>query len=94
MRISFTQEIEGGRVLYPIGRIRAASGWRAGAAAMSSDDCKAQALERLIAAASDYEADAIIGVDYEVDGAKIFDLAAVPVERVTATGIAVKLAKA
>jgi uncharacterized protein YbjQ (UPF0145 family) len=93
MRISFTEEIEGGRVLYPIGRIRAASGWRSGDAA-NSEDCRAEALRRLIAAARDYEADAIIGIGYEVDGAKIFDLAAVPVARVAATGIAVKLARA
>jgi uncharacterized protein YbjQ (UPF0145 family) len=92
MRISFTQEIEGGRVLYPIGRIRAASGWRAVDA--NGEDCRAVALQRLIAAAQDYEADAIIGVGYEVDGARNLDLGSVPVERVAATGIAVKLAKA
>ena len=86
MRISQTSEIEGGRVLYPIGRIEAVSGWHANDAPPNGRDWKAVALERLIAKAQDYDADAI-------DGVEACDLATIPLQRVAATGVAVKLAR-
>ncbi len=92
MRISHTREVEGGRVLYPIGKIKAASGWHACDARPDSGDWKDVALQRLIAAARDFDADAIIEVDYQVDGVQTFDLGNIPLERVSATGVAVKLA--
>ncbi len=91
MRISHTHEVEGGRVLYPIGRIEAASGWHASSV---SGDWKNVALQRLIAAAMDYDADAIVDVDYKVDGVQTFDLSAIPLERISVSGVAVKLARA
>ena len=95
MRISHTGEIEGSRILYTIGRVQGASGWHAsGAQPEAGGDWRILALKRLMAESVDCEADAVIGVEYEVDGAKVVDLADVPVERVTAHGIAVKLAKA
>ena len=93
MRISQTSEIEGGRVLYPIGRIEAVSGWHANDAPPNGRDWKAVALERLSAKAKDYDADAIVSVDYHVDGVEACDLATIPLQRVAATGVAVKLAR-
>jgi uncharacterized protein YbjQ (UPF0145 family) len=90
MRISFTDEIEDGQVVYSIGRIKAATAWHASGAQPESGDWKDIALRALIRKAEDFEADAIIGVDYEVDGVQS-DLAPVPLQRVAATGIAVKL---
>ena len=94
MRISFTNEIDGGQIVYPIGRIRAASGWRASTTSPADESAKDVALRALIQQATEFEADAIIGVDFEIDGASHLDLANVYLKRVAATGIAVRLAKA
>ncbi len=93
MRISSTNSIDGGRVAYSIGRIRAASAWHAAQLDAHHSDWRELALRELIRRAEDVDADAIIEVNYEIDGV-------VPVEgfvnlsRVLATGTAVKLAVA
>ena len=92
MRISFTDEVEGGRVLYSIGRVQAASPWRGANAGIGSDALKNAALQALIETAEEVDADAIIGVDYSVDGVQHTDLTPLELHRVSATGIAVKLA--
>lgn len=94
MRISFTDEIDGGRILYPIGRVRAASAWRSADASQPDANARGAALRALIETATEFEADAIVGVDFAVDGANHVDLASINLQRVTATGIAVKLARA
>jgi hypothetical protein len=94
MRISFTDEIENGHVVHAIGKIKAATAWHACGVKPASGDWQAIALRELIRTAEDFEADAIIGVDYEVDGVESCDLTPVPLQRVAATGIAVKLARA
>lgn len=91
MLVSSEMQFSGVRVLREIGRITAASGWQG---KPGDADQRERALQRLIEAAKEYDADAIIGVDYAVDGGKQIDLADVPVQRVQVTGIAVKLAKA
>ena len=93
MRISFTDHVDGKSVLYPIGRVRAVSGWRA-ASAVGDAKARDAALQALMREAAEYDADAIIGVSYEVDGGNALDLADVDLTRVVATGIAVKLARA
>lgn len=93
MRISFTDEITDGRILYPIGRVRAASSWHAEGVACTKGDWKDAALEALIREAQEHDADAIIGVGYDIDGTHLTDLTSVDLQRVTATGIAVKLAR-
>lgn len=93
MRISFTDDIDNGRILYPIGRVRAASAWHGQGAPRSESDWKEAALQALIREAEEHEADAIIAVDYALDGAHDLDLTNVDLQRVTATGIAVKLAR-
>ena len=90
MIVSSENALEGGRVVKEIGRISAASSW----AGKSVESARENALARLIAAAKDFEADAIIGVNYEVDGVVTHDLGAVALERVQVSGIAVRLAKA
>jgi hypothetical protein len=90
MRISSTDVIEGGRVLYKIGKIRAASAWHAANGSFRQDDWRELALRELIRRAEDIDADAIIGVDYETDGVPIEETG-VRLNRVLATGVAVKL---
>ena len=92
MRISFTDEITDGRILYPIGRVRAGRSWHAEGVNGNDGDRKDAALQALIREAQEHDADAIIGVDYEIDGAHLTDLTSIGLQRVTATGIAVKLA--
>ena len=94
MRISFNDPVEGGRVVQSIGRVRAATSWHAPGAPCARGDWKEEALRALMNAAEDFEADAVIGVGYEVDGVAATDLSTFDLERVTASGIAVKLARA
>ena len=93
MRISFTEDLTDGRILYPIGRVSAASSWHAAGAPCAAGDWKKAALEALIREAKEHDADAIIDVDYTEDGAVMTDLTSLNRTRVTATGIAVKLAR-
>jgi hypothetical protein len=67
MRISSTDVIEGGRVLYAIGKIEAASAWHAANGAPLQDNWRELALSELIRRAEDIDADAIIGLEYETD---------------------------
>ena len=94
MQISTTNEVEGGRVLYPIGRVQAASSWHGSAHAEDAAGQRNAALEALIEMAREFDADAIIGVDYAYDEVKHGEMLAVQLRRVCATGIAVKLASA
>ncbi len=91
MLVSSEFEIANGRILREIGRISATSGWRREGGDAGQRE---RALMRLIEAAKDLEADAIIGVDYSLDGARTIDLGELPLQRVEAHGIAVKLVKA
>jgi uncharacterized protein YbjQ (UPF0145 family) len=93
MKISRTHEIEGRRIAYSIGRIEAASAWHAPGNDEGGIDWKQRALERLVAAAAEYEADAIVNVDFEVDGLRADHLSE-RLERVCVTGVAVRLARA
>ena len=94
MQISFTNEVESGRVLYPLGRVQASASWHGTALAGDGEDYRSAALQALIEKAREFDADAIIGVDYGFDEVKHGELCAVELRRVSATGIAVKLAKA
>jgi hypothetical protein len=93
MQVSRTHELEGGRGHYSIGRIKASAGWRA-ANAPSGEADRMAAVQALIREAQEYDADAIIGLDFEVDGVKRADIDGTPLQRVAATGIAVKFAEA
>ena len=91
MRISFTGTLEGGRVLYNIGKIEAASAWHPENRAPLQQDWRQFILRELVRKAEDIDADAIIGVDYRNDAAIRIDETGVKLKRVVATGIAVKL---
>lgn len=91
MQVSSELQVANGRIVREIGRISAASGWQGGDGDVRQREL---ALRRLIELAKEYDADAIIGVDYAVDGCKEIDIGEAPVRRVQASGIAVKLGKA
>ena len=94
MLVSEKDAIEGARVLYPIGRIKAASAWHAVGYTPVSDNWRDRVLQDLIRRAEDVDADAIIGVDYKIEPVEDRDERGIELERVCATGIAVRLANA
>ena len=94
MLVSEKDAIDGARVLYPIGKIRAASAWHATGQGPVSGNWRERVLQDLIRRAEDIDADAIIGVDYVVDAKTRQDECGVELERICATGIAVRLANA
>jgi hypothetical protein len=91
MRTSSTGAIEGGRVLHTIGRIEAASTWHPAHGSPLQENWRELVLRELIRKAEDIDADAIIQVNYQNDGAIRVDETRVKLKRVVATGIAVKL---
>ena len=93
MKISFTAELDDGRATTPIGRVRAQTRWRAADAPGSEEERRA-AIGMLVREAAEYDADAIVDVRFEVDGVKGVDIEGVALQRVTATGLAVRFAKA
>jgi uncharacterized protein YbjQ (UPF0145 family) len=93
MQVSHSNKLEDGRGHYSIGRIKASSGWRAAGASGAEAD-RAAAVQALIREAQEYDADAIIGLDFEVDRVRQADMDGPPLQRVAATGIAVKFAQA
>ena len=94
MLVSEKDAIDGARVLYSIGRIKAASACHAVGYTPVSDDWRSRVLADLIRRAEDVDADAIIAVDYKVEPVETRDDCGVEMERVCATGIAVRLAHA
>ncbi len=93
MQISQSQELEDGRQTYAIGRIKAVGAWRAADAAGSEAD-RRTALNALIREAEDCGADAIVAVDFQMDGVTGADIDGVALKRVVATGVAVRFALA
>jgi uncharacterized protein YbjQ (UPF0145 family) len=93
MQVSRTNTLEGRRGHISIGRIRASSSWRAVDGSAAEADRQA-ALQALIREAQEYDADAIIGLDFEVDGVRSADIEGAQLQRVAAVGIAVKFAEA
>ena len=94
MLISEKDAIEGARVLYPIGQIKAASTWHAVGYTPVSNNWRERVLQDLIRRAEDIDADAIIGLDYKVEPVENREEGGVALERVYATGIAVRIANA
>lgn len=91
MLISATGLIAGHRVLYPIGKIKAASSWHAANEAPLQDNWRESALKELIRKAEDIDADAIVGIGYQTDRIFSVEGTGVQLTRVLATGMAVKL---
>jgi putative heavy-metal-binding protein len=92
MQISQSREIKGRRILCSIGRIEAASAWHVPGNDEGGVDWKARALDKLVLAAKEFEADAIVEVDFAVDDLKADHLSG-RLERVCAKGVAVRLAR-
>ena len=92
MRISATTEIEGGKIVTKIGRIEAASTWHAAVNSALEAQWREHALRALIQRAEDIDADAIVGVEYEVDAGEPMDEIGTSLQRVRVKGIAVTLA--
>lgn len=93
MQVSQTQELEDGRQTHAIGRIKAVGAWRAASAAGGETEKRA-ALRALVREAEDCGADAIVGVEFHMDGVMGADIEGVALKRVVATGVAVRFALA
>jgi hypothetical protein len=93
MQVTFSRALDDGRPMTAIGRIRAATRWRAAGGPDDPADRQA-AIEALAREAEEYGADAVIDVRFEVDGVKAPDIEGVALERVSATGLAVRFARA
>jgi len=93
MRVSFAGGAADGRPVTAIGRIRAATRWRAAGDPGAEGD-RREAIEALRREAEEYGADAVVDVRFEVDGCRGCDIDGVKLERVTATGLAVRFAEA
>ena len=93
MYVSFSSDLDGGRPMTAIGRVRATARWRAAGDPAADADRKA-AIEALKREAEEYGADAVVEVRFETDCCKGCDVEGVDLERVTATGLAVRFARA
>jgi uncharacterized protein YbjQ (UPF0145 family) len=93
MQVSFAGALDDGRRTIAIGRIRATARWRA-ANETGSEAERQAAIEALTREAEEYGADAILDVRFEVDGVRGCDIDGVALQRVTATGLAVRFARA
>ena len=93
MQVSFAAALDDGRRATAIGRIRAAGPWRA-AGDLGAEADRQTAIEALGREAEDYGADGVVDVRLEVEGCKGCDIDGVRLERVTATGLAVRFAEA
>jgi uncharacterized protein YbjQ (UPF0145 family) len=94
MIVSSGDRIEGARSLTMLCRIRAATGWHAAERkGLRDGEWKEAALAQLIRHAEDLDADAIIGLDYEIDGASGQDDTGLKLQRVAATGLAVRIGR-
>ena len=91
MRISSTCVIEGRRILHTIGKIKAASAWYAANGVPLQKNWREIILNELVRKAEDIDADAIIGIDYEIDRIIPVEQTGVQLKRILATGMAVKL---
>ena len=93
MEMSFTNALEDGRAKTVIGRVSATSRWRA-ADGMGSEAERKAAIEALMCEAAEYGADAVVDVRFEIDDVKGHDIDGVALRRVTASGLAVRFARA
>jgi hypothetical protein len=89
--ISSTGAIEGGHVLYTIGKIEAASSWHPEGGVPLQANWRELILRDLVRKAEDIDADAIIGLDYQNDTPLRSEETGVNLKRIVATGLAVKL---
>ena len=93
MRVSFAAALNDGRRTIAIGRIRATGPWRAAGGPSTEADRQA-AVDALMREAEDYGAEGVVDVQFEVEGCKGCEIDGLRLERVAATGLAVRFAEA
>lgn len=93
MQVTRANELKDGRGYISIGRIKASGAWRAGCAVGDQGD-RLATVRALIREAQEFDADAIIGLDFEVEAIKQDDFAGDALQRVAASGLAVKFVEA
>ena len=93
MQVTFATDLEDGRAKTVIGTVKATSRWRAGEG-MGSEAERHAAIEALMREAAEYGADGVVDVHFEIDAVKSHDVDGVALRRVTATGLAVRFARA
>jgi Putative heavy-metal-binding len=91
MRTSTTHQIGGAPISTPIARIEAASNWHAVTGSDWTESWREHALRNLVRRAEDVDADAIVALEFEVDGNVNMVETGVSLSRIRAKGIAVKL---
>jgi hypothetical protein len=92
MQVSGVDKLEDHRDYRSIGRMKACSCWR-GVNAPTPEADRLEAVQALIREAEDYDADAIIGLDFEIDTVAAVDIGATPLRRIAATGVAIKFSE-
>jgi uncharacterized protein YbjQ (UPF0145 family) len=93
MKMSFTSALDDGRATTAIGRVKATTRWRA-ADGEGSEGERQAAIDALKREAEEYGADAVVDVRFELDDVRGHDIDGVALRRVTATGLAVRFARA
>ena len=93
MRVSFAAALNDGRRTIAIGRIRATGPWRAAGGPSTEADRQA-AVDALTREAEDYGAEGVVDIQFEVEGCKGCEIDGLRLERVAATGLAVRFAEA
>jgi uncharacterized protein YbjQ (UPF0145 family) len=94
MRIASSEEMDSKTVM-PLGKISAASDWRASGENLDTSVVRLKALHKLMQVAEDCDADALIDVDYSEEVlARSESPGAVALKRICATAVAVKLKSA
>lgn len=73
-----------------IGEVSATAPWRG---ASQEGVARAAALRRLVGKAEDFDADALVGVDYRVEAVATDEHCDAPTRRIVATGIAARAKK-
>jgi uncharacterized protein YbjQ (UPF0145 family) len=94
MLIAEKNAIDGAKVLRSIGTVKATSAWHARGRAPLATDWRERMLRELVHRGEDVDADAIIDVDFVIDAVSRQDETGVALERMCATGIAVRLSNA
>ncbi len=90
VRVTAKRQFEETRTIREIGRIEAASEWRG---EKSIEAQQQAALAKLKELAREFEADAIVGLDFQINDVATTDLSPLPLHRVNAVGVAVRLAR-
>ena len=91
MFISSSGAVEGSRVLYTIGKIEAASSWHPEDSGPLQSNWRELILRELIRKAEDLDADAVVGLDFKSDASIQNPETGVRLNRMIASGFAVKL---